>query len=177
VKRDLPFWLMVTASVFGLVSVVTTVVVVGRGPSLPTALGAGVVLVVGWTAVVTRSRQEREDDRDVARRAVAGPPARLVLSRGDDAAGVLRHIRVSVDGVEVALLKPLTSAEVEVPPGRHRVRASMDWTTSPALDLDLATGERVEVRVGLPLSMIWRMITAPRATLTIERVERAEGRA
>jgi hypothetical protein len=176
VKRDLPFWLMVTASVFGLVAVVIVVVAGDGGPSLPGALGAAVVLVVGWTAVVARARHGGEGDRGAAGPVVPGPPARLVLSRGDDSAGVLRHIRVTVDGVEVALLKPLTSAEVEVPPGRHRVRAAMDWTTSPALDLDLATGERVEVRVGLPLSMIWRMITAPRATLTIERVERAEGR-
>jgi len=46
----------------------------------------------------------------------------------------------------------------------------MDWTTSPALELDLAPGERAEVRSGLPLSMMWRMVTRPGATLTIARV-------
>jgi hypothetical protein len=172
VKRDLPFWLMVTASAFGVVTAVVTLVVGDQGPSLPTTLGAAVVLVVGWTAVITRARQEREDDRDVPPPPVAGPPARLVLTRGDDSAGMLRRIRVTVDGVEVAWLKPRTAAEVEVPPGRHRVRAAMDWTTSPVLELVLVPGERAEVRVGLPFSMIWRMVTAPRATLTIERADR-----
>ncbi|WP_282945723.1 hypothetical protein [Cellulomonas endometrii] len=174
-RSDLPFWLISVASAFGVVAVVIGVVA-GGGFSWPSAAGAGVVLVVGWTAVIARGRRGMDDDRALDREVQApaegaGPPARLLLSRGDDSAGMLRHIRVTVDGAEVARLKPLTALEVEVPPGRHRVRASMDWTTSPALELDLAPGERVEVRTGLPFSMIWRMVTAPRATLTIERVE------
>lgn len=168
----MPFWLMVAASSFGLVAVVIAVVAGDGGPSLPAALGAAVVLVVGWTAVAAGARQGRQDDRGAAGPTVAGPPARLVLSRGDDSAGVLRHIRVAVDGELVALLKPRTVAEVDVPPGRHRVRASMDWTTSRALDLDLVPGEHVEIRTGLPFSMLWRMVTAPGDTLTIERVGR-----
>lgn len=174
-KRDLPFWLITVASCFGVVAVVIGVVA-GGGFSWPSAAGAAVVLVVGWTAVIGRSHGARDADRAHDRDVPSpverpGPPARLLLSRGDDSAGMLRHIRVTVDGAEVARLTPLTALEVEVPPGRHRVRASMDWTTSPALELDLAPGERVEVRTGLPFSMIWRMVTAPRATLTIERVE------
>ncbi|GIG36503.1 hypothetical protein [Cellulomonas pakistanensis] len=169
-KRDLSFWLMVAASTFGLVAVVIVVVAGDGEPSLPAALGAAVVLVVGWTAVAVRARQGGRDDRGVAGPTVPGPPARLVLSRGDDSAGMLRRIRVTVDGEPVALLKPRTVAEVDVPPGRHRVRASMDWTTSRAMDLDLVPGERVEIRTRLPFSMIWRMVTAPGDTLTIERV-------
>ncbi|WP_147794515.1 hypothetical protein [Cellulomonas sp. Y8] len=169
-KRDLPFWLLVAASAVGLAVVVIVVVAGDGGPSLPAALGAAVGLVAGWTAVVVRARQGRPDDRGAAGPTAPGPPARLVLSRGDDSAGMMRHIRVTVDGELVALLKPRTVAEVDVPPGRHRVRASMDWTTSGALDLDLVPGERVEIRTGLPLSMIWRMVTAPGDTLTIERI-------
>ncbi len=171
-KRDLPFWSMVAASTVGLVAVVIGVAAGDGGRSLPAALGAAVGLVAGWTAVTIRSRQGRQDDRGVAGPTVPGPPARLVLSRGDDSAGMMRSIRVTVDGEPVALLKPRTVAEVDVPPGRHRVRASMDWTTSRAMDLDLTPGERVEIRTGLPLSMLWRMITAPGDTLTIERLGR-----
>jgi len=173
VKRDLPFWLMVAASTVGLVVVAVVVVAGDGGPSLPAALGVVIGLVVGWTVLAARGRQGRLDDRGFAGLTVPGPPARLVLSRGDDSAGMLRHIRVTVDGQPVALLRPSTVAEVDVPPGRHRVRASMDWTTSRAMDLDLVPGERVEIRTGLPLSMIWRMVTAPDDTLTIERMERS----
>ncbi len=94
-----------------------------------------------------------------------------MLTRGDDTAGLLRHIRVRVDGDLVALLRPMTAVEIAVAPGRHRVRASMDWTTSPELEVDVRPGERVEVRSGLPWSMLWRMVVTPRSTLTIARVD------
>ncbi|NHT17838.1 hypothetical protein [Cellulomonas sp. IC4_254] len=159
-----------------LLAVVVVALVAGGWLSWGWVLAVAVAFTLSWAAVAAATRAAHPDDRardhEVgAASPAAGPPARLVLSRGDDTAGVLRHIRVTLDGELVALLGPVTSVEIAVPPGRHRVRAAMDWTTSPALDLDLAPGERVEVRSGLPMSMLWRMITAPAATLTIARVD------
>jgi len=94
----------------------------------------------------------------------------LVLSRGDDSAGVLRKIVVTVDGSPVARLSSGATVEVPVSPGRHNVVASMDWTTSPPVQIEVRADERIALRASLPWSGLWKMITSPKATLTLERI-------
>jgi hypothetical protein len=45
----------------------------------------------------------------------------------------------------------------------------MDWTSSPALDIDLAEAEKARVEVALPLSALWNMVRRPRTALSIRR--------
>lgn len=94
----------------------------------------------------------------------------LVLSRGDDSAGVVRKIVVTVDGSPVARLSTGATVEVPISPGSHDIAASMDRTTSPSLQIDVRADERVALRASLPWSGLWKMITSPRATLTLERI-------
>lgn len=94
----------------------------------------------------------------------------LVLSRGDDSAGLMRKIVVRVDDAEVARLGINETVEVPISPGRHHVVASMDWTRSPRVDVEIAGDERISLRTSLPWSGFWRMLTAPRSTLTLTRV-------
>jgi hypothetical protein len=46
----------------------------------------------------------------------------------------------------------------------------MDWTSSPALDVDVEDGDRIAVEVALPVSALWNMIRRPKSALTIRRL-------
>ena len=93
----------------------------------------------------------------------------LHVQRPHDGGGMLRRLVVQVDGRDVARLKQGESADIPLPPGRHSVTGSMDWTSSPALDVDLAEGEQARVEVALPLSALWNMVLRPRTALSIRR--------
>src|SRR5687768_10689604 len=96
----------------------------------------------------------------------------LLVQRPHDGGGILRRLVVQVDGREVARLKQGESADIVLSPGKHTVMGSMDWTGSPALDVDLAEGEQVRVEVALPFSVLWNMIRRPSAALSIRRLQR-----
>jgi hypothetical protein len=57
----------------------------------------------------------------------------LTITRASDSAGLLRRMKVQVDGVTVARLRPSRTATVEVGPGPHVVQARMDWCSSPTV--------------------------------------------
>ena len=94
----------------------------------------------------------------------------LHVQRPNDGGGILRRLVVQVDGSEVARLKQGESADVPLPPGKHTVVGSMDWTSTPALSLDLAEDEKARVEVALPLSALWNMVRRPRTALSIRRL-------
>lgn len=95
--------------------------------------------------------------------------ANLHVQRPHDGGGILRRLVVQVDGREVARLKQGESADILLPPGAHTVMGRMDWTSSPALDIDLAEDEPARVEVALPLSALWNMVKRPRSALSIRR--------
>ncbi len=94
----------------------------------------------------------------------------LELRRGDDSAGLLRQVKIEVDGAVVAGLKPNSRTEVRLSAGRHTVRAILDWTKSEAKEVTVPADGRVVLTTALPWSGVWRMITAPNSTLTLEEV-------
>ena len=98
----------------------------------------------------------------------SGVPS-LRLTRPHDGGGILRRLRVEVDGHEVAALRQGESVTVPLPIGAHTVIGRMDWTSSPLLDLLLAEADEVHVEVALPLSALWNMVRRPRTALTIRR--------
>jgi hypothetical protein len=95
--------------------------------------------------------------------------ATLRLSRPHDGGGILRRLRVEVDGREVAALKQGETTAVPVPAGGHSVKGRMDWTSSPLLDVEVAEDEEVRIEVALPLSALWDMVRRPGSALTIQR--------
>jgi hypothetical protein len=46
----------------------------------------------------------------------------------------------------------------------------MDWTSSAALDVEVAEGDQVRIEVALPLSAMWNMPRRPRSALTVRRL-------
>jgi len=57
-----------------------------------------------------------------------------------------RSDQVVVDGQRVASIKRGQRVEVPVSEGRHRVFARINWGDSPAVDVDLGPGGKVELR-------------------------------
>jgi hypothetical protein len=46
----------------------------------------------------------------------------------------------------------------------------LDWTRSPALDVDVVADEEVRIEVALPFSALWNMLLRPRTALAIRRL-------
>lgn len=59
----------------------------------------------------------------------------------------LRRYRIQVDGEEIGKVRGGDEVAVTVAPGRHSIRARIDWTGSPDVDVDVAAGEHVVLTV------------------------------
>jgi hypothetical protein len=59
---------------------------------------------------------------------------------------LFRTLTVLVDGEPRAKLGRGEARRIGLQPGRHRVRAKMDWCTSPELVVELAAGQNVSIR-------------------------------
>jgi hypothetical protein len=74
------------------------------------------------------------------------PVAEIVITRPDERwANRLRAYKVHVDGNVAATLGRGEEARVTVSGGRHRIRATLDWGSSPSLDLELGENDRAHV--------------------------------
>jgi hypothetical protein len=99
---------------------------------------------------------------------MTGAKCTIWVRREQDGGGLLRRIRVLLDGNLVAELRMGESAQVQVGDGRHVLQAKMDWVSSPPLVLECAPGEVRRVKVALPGSALWRSFTSPGSALRAE---------
>ena len=97
--------------------------------------------------------------------------ASIVVSRPLSGIFDVRRIAVRLDGEVVARLYKGRSAHIKVEPGLHTVRASVDWTRSPHLSLDLADADEAAIEVSAPLSELWRTWIVPRSSLVCKQIE------
>jgi hypothetical protein len=91
------------------------------------------------------------------------------VQRPHDGGGMLRRLVVDLDGQQVAALKQGESVDLPVSAGTYAVAGRMDWTRSPALEVEIAEGQQVRVEVALPMSALWNMTRRPRSALSIRR--------
>ncbi len=70
-----------------------------------------------------------------------------------------RTYKLELDGVVRDTITPGEEITVEVEPGRHQARARIDWTGSPAVDLDVESGGdvRLHVEPSGPPWMLWQV--------------------
>lgn len=58
-----------------------------------------------------------------------------------------RSYRIDVDDVACGVVARGGEVAIEVEPGRHAVRARIDWTGSPTIEVEVASGEETVLRV------------------------------
>ena len=72
--------------------------------------------------------------------------AEIIVSRPDEAwANRFRSYKVFVDGKAAASLGRGQESTIEVTAGRHSLRATLDWGSSPTVEVELAEGDRAYV--------------------------------
>jgi hypothetical protein len=86
--------------------------------------------------------------------------------------GLLRRLRIEVDGSLVLKLPTYATRSVEVEPGFHAVAARMDWAGSPALGVMCGDEEptRVQVVVPSPWSAAFRIFYAPDTVFEVQLI-------
>lgn len=73
-----------------------------------------------------------------------GSTSYLVITRpGNQYRDALRAYSIEVDGEDRGSVRAGETLTIEVPAGSHEVRASIDWTGSPAVAIDARAGEQV----------------------------------
>jgi len=60
---------------------------------------------------------------------------------------IARQYNIKVDGELVGKISRGSQLVVNVPAGSHRVQARIDWTGSPAIDVEVLEGSEVKVTV------------------------------
>ncbi|NYJ08568.1 hypothetical protein [Petropleomorpha daqingensis] len=79
---------------------------------------------------------------------VMADEGRLVIERsGGKYRDSLRSYEIRVDGVPVGQVGPGSLLDLPVTVGGHQVSAHIDWTGSDPVNVDIATGQAVRLRV------------------------------
>ncbi len=99
----------------------------------------------------------------------------VTVQRGTSYADRLRDYQLELDGVVIGRVSRESSLTVQVQPGRHRLRAKIDWCSSNTVTFEAADNETVVFDVASSLQG-WRVVGAlfalfaPRRWLTLQRV-------
>jgi len=59
----------------------------------------------------------------------------------------IRSYWIEVDGVRIGKVARGEQAEFSVAPGKHQVRATIDWSGSPVVEVEVSDGETVRLTV------------------------------
>jgi hypothetical protein len=79
-----------------------------------------------------------------------------------------------VDGERRAWIAHGGSISLEVAAGHHAVQATVDWATTPAVELDIAEGETVDFRLSPGPGLAIINVMRPSKYLVLERIEPGE---
>src|SRR4051794_6647108 len=85
----------------------------------------------------------------------------LIVQRRYDAGGLLRRIRVFVDGHERACLRPGCEVWLAVEPGPHLLQASFDGTPSDEVVIAVRERDIVRCSVAVASEPSWRNWSRP----------------
>jgi len=85
--------------------------------------------------------------------------ATLSISRPRQYADALRQYRVLIDDAEAAAIRPGQTIDIDVPPGKHRVVAAVDWVRSNPVEFEALPGGYHRLEVGSNVAG-WRLLLA-----------------
>jgi hypothetical protein len=98
----------------------------------------------------------------------------IALNRARDYFGVARHLRILIDGRDVADVGYGGRVEVGLEPGTYSVQVAMDWCRSPPCEVQVHQDELVELEGGLRrrgLAWCWSLLAvfiAPGRVLVVQ---------
>lgn len=99
--------------------------------------------------------------------------AKLIISRPRNVdVDLLRSYTLVLDGSRCERIKRGETVAIDVDPGRHTVKARVDWTGSPEREVNVAPGTVTRLWIGpggIWPSMIWRCFTRTRYLRFTER--------
>ncbi|MDZ7681847.1 MAG: hypothetical protein U5J63_09105 [Fodinibius sp.] len=72
------------------------------------------------------------------------------VSRGNHFFGMVRRLKVYLNGEVKGYVHRDTSTDIEVSPGRYLLYVKMDWCSSKVVEIDIGDGEQVEYRAHTP---------------------------
>jgi hypothetical protein len=161
-------WVGAPAAIVGLVGLPLAW---GR---VPPALMAGYLLILATVAILVPIGLTGETAADTTRAAdqpldeLSGErSATLKVSRPHDAGGLLRQLRITVDGRRVAALRPGQCATVTVPAGRRMIQATLDWIECEPLAVEFDEGSTAVVEAWAPGRAYWQTWWNPSKALDI----------
>ena len=97
---------------------------------------------------------------------------KLTITRPSAYFGKVRKLLVNVDGNNVGYVNNAETREFELGAGSHSVSVSMDWCSSPTLDIQVADDERVSLAVDMPGPMAsFQVMLAPKSLICLRYVE------
>lgn len=95
--------------------------------------------------------------------------ATLTITRPDQLANLVRRYRLIVDGKEVVAIPGGHVVDIELPPGRHRIIAAVNWARSNPIEFELSDDEHIVLEIGsncagwqLPLQILYFTIWSDR---------------
>jgi hypothetical protein len=94
----------------------------------------------------------------------------ITLQRPAEATNAARRYKIYIDDVKVGAIRVGKTIEIPVAPGRHRIKAKIDWCSSPELIVTVGPGQRAALAVGTSgsiLSMLANQIFAPHKYLAL----------
>ncbi|MEH0822147.1 MULTISPECIES: hypothetical protein [unclassified Micromonospora] len=71
----------------------------------------------------------------------------VTVRRGEDLGGLLRKMKIEVDGDVVAKLEQGSSIDLNMQPGRHVFRAKLDWQASAALEIYVTAESKIVLEI------------------------------
>lgn len=95
---------------------------------------------------------------------------KIAVRRSQESTGILRRIRIQIDGQEAAALRPGQQVSLSAAVGAHSVQAFIDWCSSPPLVIDIRDDQVKTIEVAMPWTFLRTMIRNPSEALTLREV-------
>ena len=94
----------------------------------------------------------------------------LVVQRPQEWFGVLRDLKVIVDGKRVGGLRPRQYLSMDLPDGRHTVQGRMDWCTCRPFEVSVFESEATFVELSIPFRSFVKAFALPTRAIKVQEV-------
>ena len=79
----------------------------------------------------------------------------------------MRNLRVFVDDIEAASLRPGSAQVIQISSGRHAIVGRMDWCRSKELTVEAEEGNSIAIELSYPMSALFDTFFRPRQAIAV----------